>query len=86
MRSAQPRTGILQKNCKEDEQFLESVRTLSRNKNGVDLPFMIFDARFAFQPLLFGCFQEIFAVISFISFQISFSHLISLYEEENSVL
>ncbi|XP_063681263.1 myotubularin-like [Bolinopsis microptera] len=45
MRSAQPRTGILQKNCKEDELFLESVQTLSRNKSGKDLPFMIFDAR-----------------------------------------
>ena len=46
MRSAQPRTGILQKNCKDDERFLDSVRTQSRSKNGKDLPFMIFDARF----------------------------------------
>ena len=52
MRSAQPRTGILQKNCKEDELFLESVQTLSRNKSGKDLPFMIFDARFVFLPTI----------------------------------
>ena len=41
MRSAQPRTGILQRSCKEDVIFLDAVRKLSKN----DLPFMIFDAR-----------------------------------------
>eukprot|EP00116_Pleurobrachia_bachei_P010091 sb/3470353/ len=50
MRSAQPRTGILKKNCTEDEELLAHVQELSAQRRGGDgggsIPLVIFDARY----------------------------------------